>query len=294
MLDYENSKNTPWVSETQSFTTGFSLEVPPAQAENFDPDPAIFPHGSLVFLPHLPGQTIAELGAACRSIIDRGYIPVPHMGARHLLSQTDFTSRIQRFIDEGVSDVLLLAGDLEAPLGPYSSTMDLINSLHFDDGKFNRVMISGYPEGHPRIPSNDLKTAMSEKLALLQKTRCNIAIVSQFAFDAAIYIKWIKQLRAQGITHEIRLGVAGVTSLTMLLRYARLCGVGASISMIKKRGPAILGMLGGYTPGTLIREIEQGLKNHGLGDVRLHFFPFGGAEKTLDWVSSTKVLHDRT
>jgi len=286
MLDYEISKNNPQLSGARSFINGFSLEVPPAHVADFIPDPADFPHGSLVFLPHLPGQTITELGTACRIIADRCYTPVPHIGARHLQSETDFRDRMQIIIDNGVTEILLLAGDRDTSCGPYSSTTDLIKSPHFQSSDFSNVMISGYPEGHPRIASSRLKSAMSEKLDLLQQTGCKITIVSQFAFNAGAYIDWIRELRDHGITHEIRLGVAGVTSLIMLLKYARLCGVGASISMIKKRSGAMLNMLGGYNPGTLIAEIDEGLKAHELGNTHLHFFPFGGAGKTLDWISS--------
>ncbi len=294
MSDYKNEINSTQMSQARSFGDGFSLEVAPANVEKFDPDASLFPSGSLVFLPHLPGQIISELGAACRLIVARGYSPVAHIGARHLKSKTDFRDTIRAILDNGARDILLLAGDRQAARGPFSSTTDLISSAHFHAAEFNSVMISGYPEGHPRIPPSELKTAMLQKLALLQETGCNITIVSQFAFAADSYIDWVKALRDDGITVEIRLGVAGVTSLPMLLKYARLCGVGASISMLKTRSRAMLNMLGGYTPGALIKEMEEGIQEHGLGDVRLHFFPFGGADKTLDWIGTTELIDART
>lgn len=286
MLDFNQPHADPSERRARSLTDGFSLEVPLAKAARFEPDASVFPLGSLVFLPHLRNQTASELAAACRLIVARGYAPVPHIGARHLPTEGSYRDLLAAAADNGARQLLLLAGDAEAARGPYGTAEDLIRSPHFDQAPFRHVMISGYPEGHPRISPDALTSAMAAKLRLLAKRECEATIVSQFAFDPAAYLRWLAALRREGVDQQVRLGVAGVTSLTKLIRFAKLCGVGASLSMLRKRGSDMFAMLGGYHPGSLIAAIEAASRAQDLGDFRLHFFPFGGAGETLDWLGA--------
>lgn len=270
---------------------GLSLEIPPARVAAFEPDCSVLPPGSLVFLPHLGGQDTTQMGAACRRLADRGYAPVPHVSARHLESEQAYRAYLTAAAANGANHVLVLAGDRDTAAGPYSSSLDLIESPHFRDFEFGHVMIGGYPEGHPRIGQPLLTTALRQKLELLEGLDRKVAIVSQFAFDPTAYVTWVRNLRDAGINHEVRLGVAGVTSLPTLLKYAVMCGIGPSLSVLRKQGGAVLGMLGSYSPEVLIRAIAVGIRTHGLDDVNIHFFPFGGATKTLDWVRSIRRAH---
>ncbi len=53
-------------------------------------------------------------------------------------------------------------------------------------------------------------------------------VVTQFGFDANGMIRWVKKLRDLGIEAPVRIGMAGPTNLTTLLKYAQRCGVKAS------------------------------------------------------------------
>ena len=270
---------------------GLSLEIPPAKVATFDPDRTVLPPGSLVFLPHLGGQDAIQMGVACRRLADRGYRPVPHVAARHLASEQAYRAYLTEAAENGANQLLVLAGDRESAAGPFSSALDLIQSCQFEGFQFGHVMIGGYPEGHPRIRRIPLITAMREKLEALAKRDREVTIVSQFAFDPAAYVAWVRDLRDAGIGHEVRLGVAGATSLSTLLKYAVMCGIGPSFSILRKRSGAVLGMLGSYSPENLIRALAPELQAHRLDNVTVHFFPFGGAAKTLDWVESARRHH---
>ena len=69
---------------------------------------------------------------------------------------------------------------------------------------------------------------LPDKIAAAEAAGFEIEIVTQFAFDAAPIANWITRLRADGHRHRVRIGLAGPTNFTALLRYARRCGVKAS------------------------------------------------------------------
>ena len=51
-----------------------------------------------------------------------------------------------------------------------------------------------------------------------------------------------------------------------------------------KYGISITRLIGSAGPDKLVKSLEQGLgEEH--GPVRLHFYPFGGLEKTVAWIN---------
>lgn len=265
-----------------------SLELPVAKVAAFTADPKRFAPGSQVFLPHLPGGDADGLGAACRCLVERGFEPVPHVAGRHLASEGALAERLRAAAENGAKSLLVLAGDRDRPAGPYGSAYDLLAAPCFRDFAFERAMISGYPEGHSAIDRPALAAAMRRKIEILNRFGMKTAIVTQFAFDPQAYVTWVQALRAAGIDRELRLGVAGVTALPTLLKYAVACGIGPSLSILRKRGGALMGMLGGYDPGPLVQEIASRLDGRAAGPIGLHLYPFGGAEKSLDWLASLR------
>jgi methylenetetrahydrofolate reductase (NADPH) len=70
-----------------------------------------------------------------------------------------------------------------------------------------------------------------------------------------------------------------------LLRFAARCGVGASAAVMKKYGVSITNLLGSAGPDKLVEHFARELSpEHGL--VRLHFYPFGGLVKMVEWINS--------
>ncbi|MFV2092359.1 MAG: hypothetical protein ACC634_04685, partial [Hyphomicrobiales bacterium] len=104
-------------------------------------------------------------------------------------------------------------------------------------------------------------------------------------------VAWVKGLRQAWVTADIRLGVAGVCALPMLIKYAVTCGIGPSLSMLRQRSGAIVDMLTGYTPQELVQAIAAGLRGHDLDHINIHIFPFGGADRTLNWVKAVRQDH---
>ena len=55
-----------------------------------------------------------------------------------------------------------------------------------------------------------------------------------------------------------------------------------------KYGLSLTQLLGGAGPGPLIEELGERLSADVHGDVRLHFYPFGGLEKTAEWIQARR------
>ena len=99
----------------------------------------------------------------------------------------------------------------------------------FDRHGFRRLHVAGHPEGNRDIDGDGstraLDAALAWKQAFAERTGAQMAIVTQFAFDAGPVIAWAERLR-DGIGLPIHVGVAGPAKLRTLLRYGYACGVG--------------------------------------------------------------------
>ena len=125
--------------------------------------------------------------------------------------------------------------------------------------------------------------ALEAKCADIEKRGMATLIVTQFAFDPDAMLAWLKALRDRGLDQAVRIGVPGPAGIKTLARYAAMCGVSASASVLAKYGISIGRLLGTAGPDKFVDRLAEGLsEDHGA--VRLHFYPFGGIEKTVDWI----------
>lgn len=133
------------------------------------------------------------------------------------------------------------------------------------------------------MSSDERWQALQRKCQGIESRGMAPLIVTQFAFDADIVLAWLDALRTRGITVPVLVGVPGPASITRLLRYAAMCGVGASASMLARYGVSIGRLLGTAGPEVFVDRLVQGLTDaHGL--VSPHLFPFGGIAPSLDWI----------
>jgi methylenetetrahydrofolate reductase (NADPH) len=116
-------------------------------------------------------------------------------------------------------------------------------------------------------------------------TGLKVHIVTQFCLDAAPIIAWIKRLRAHGIDHPVRVGLAGPTSLTTLMRYAKRCGVRASTQGLARNAGLLKRMLGVSAPDGIVRALIEANREGDLGEIAPHLFSFGGIGATARWAA---------
>lgn len=272
-----------------------SIEISADQARKFRPDPTVFPRGSRVFLPHLKGKDLVEQVDAAKMLRDLGYVPVPHFGARNFDSVQDYVNQVDAHTRNGVREGLFLGGNPLTASGPLSDAAQLLAHPVLSNSSIKTAYLGGYPEGHPAISEEVLREATKLKLALCAERNLAVAVVSQFAFDGGMIGKWARRLQSDYPGLPIRIGLAGVTSLPKLIKFAMMCGIGPSLAALRRSSVGLIDILSDKDPADLIQNIEAVYPSP-TGPLEVHFFPFGGWQKTLEWIAiarNTEGKQDR-
>jgi methylenetetrahydrofolate reductase (NADPH) len=131
---------------------------------------------------------------------------------------------------------------------------------------------------------------LETKVAEIERRGMAPLVVTQFGFDPDAFLTWLTELRARGIETPVRIGIPGPAGIKTLLRFAARCGVGASASVMAKYGLSITNLLGSAGPDKLVDTFAARLGDE-HGRVRLHFYPFGGLSKTVEWIADYRRRH---
>lgn len=248
----------------------------------------LYDPGTDIFVSFLPGADWRDSVEATAELRRRGFSPVPHIAARNLASRDELADFLSQLAAEArVDAALVIAGDIEHPRGPFDSALDALQTGLFEAHGIRRIAFAGYPEGHPRIADEALMTALAAKLDWARAADVEPFIVTQFCFAAAPILAWLDAIRAAGVAAPVRVGLAGPASLATLVRFALRCGVGNSLRTLQARTNMIGRLLSDAGPDDLLRELATGLAARPQAGVDgLHFFPFGGLEKTSDWIAA--------
>ncbi|AVA25692.1 methylenetetrahydrofolate reductase protein (plasmid) [Rhizobium sp. NXC24] len=263
----------------------FSIEITGKDTAALQGASHLLAPATSVSIASIPGESHDARVAAAVTARRLGFQPVPHISARRILSTAELDALLARFIREAdVHSLFVVAGDPDVPMGPYGDSLALIRSGLLSKYGIRKIGIAGYPEGHPKINSPMLFDVLREKHDLLTAAGLEYDITTQFSFDAEPVIGWIERIRKLGITAPIRIGVPGPASVKTLLRFATICGVGASAKVMTKYGLSIGKLLNTAGPDVFVSELIRRLAPAALGTVRLHFYPFGGVGKTAEWI----------
>jgi methylenetetrahydrofolate reductase (NADPH) len=265
---------------------GASIEATPSQILDKTDMTGLFPVNTRVYITDLGSDDDARMIQAARRLYDHGYVAVPHLAARRFPGWEAFERRVTALSqDAGVTEALVIAGSPDRQAGPISSSIELLESGLFDRLGFRRLGVAGHPEGSPDIPTAALDTAIRQKNGFARNTDAELYIVTQFGFDAASFIAWAARITAAGNGLPIHVGVAGPARIMTLLKYAAACGVGESLSFLKKRAGAVTALATGHSPEAIVEPLEAHWAGDPSGPIRqMHVFPFGGLKKTSDWL----------
>ena len=274
----------------KKFLDGFSVEVTPKAASKIENFEDYIPSGTLVYIAHIEGTPIEEMVETAKKINDQGFCAMPHFPARIIKDKNVLEDWISRYKNEAnVSNALLIAGGANKPYGQYDSSIQLIESELFDKADFNNLHIAGHPEGSmdidPDGSTTNVDQALSWKNEFSKRTDANMAITTQFSFDASSVISWANNIKQAGIDIPVHIGIAGPAKLQTLLRYSIECGVGASIKIIQKRAKDLTKLLLPYKPTNIITELATYKANNPSFNIeKVHFFPLGGIKQVSDFV----------
>lgn len=267
---------------TNSFAQRFSIEVTRPNAGEIAALADILPAGTPVYFSAVPTITPAEIVADAALLRKAGLEPVVHIAARRLHAAEELAYLLAGLRGEAdVRRLLVIGGDVDAA-GPFPDALAVIQKGRLREAGIEEIGIGAYPEGHHRIPPERLEAALDEKIASAAAQGLRVHIVSQFSFSPERILAWLKALRACRIAKPVKVGMAGPTSVPGLLRYAKRCGVNASLRGLMSGAAA--GLIGNVGPDRIVETLAQA---GDLGDAAPHYFSFGGALDTARYACST-------
>ena len=275
--------------QVEAFLQNYSIEVMPRTAEKIENFRDLLPEGTRVYIAHIEGTPIEDMVATAKRLSDDGFAVMPHFPARIINDAKTLEDWIARYRgDAGVEQALLLAGGVDKPHGDFHSSMQLLENGAFDRAGFKRLHVAGHPEGNKDIDPDGSMKNVEEALAWKQKfsetTDAEMALATQFAFEAKPIIAWADALRDAGITIPIHIGIAGPAKLQTLIKFAITCGVGPSLKVLQKRAMDVTKLLLPYEPTDVLTELAaHKAVNPDFNITNVHFFPLGGIKTNAQW-----------
>lgn len=268
------------------FARGASTEISTHDEEHLDTLAAELPAGTTVYVAHTPKASLDHVVQVAVKVQALGLRASPHIVARRLVNRDALARALERLREAGVEQVLLVAGDLDPPAGPFSSTLDVLDSGCFAQLPIPHIGVAGHPEGNAAISPTAMWDAVTRKQAWAAESGARMHIVTQFTFDPQALSHFEHALTGHGIHLPVHVGIAGPTPLPKLIKFAMHCGVGASLRAVMKNMATMRKMVGLATsPDEMLVGLVRAGAGHGATRlVKPHFFAFGGTVATARWL----------
>jgi methylenetetrahydrofolate reductase (NADPH) len=269
-----------------AFVRKASIEITSNDEKYFDEFKTTLAPGTVVYVAHIPKASLMDVVGTAVRLQAAGFRGCAHIVARRLASESDLRAALYRLREGGCDRVLLIAGDTEQPAGPFPSTLEVLESGVIADCGIKVLGVAGHPEGNPNIPEDVAWAALKAKQDYAASTGSTVHVATQFGFDALKIIQWARQLRKHGILLPVHVGLAGPAPIDKLVRYAILCGIGASLraALTKDGLVAKLTKAARSADQVVTSLIAQSTSPDRATMVQPHFFPFGGSVETARWI----------
>jgi methylenetetrahydrofolate reductase (NADPH) len=244
------------------------------------------PGGMVMYVAHTPKASLDDVVRVAVKAQSVGFRASPHIVARRLPSEQALKDALRQLSDAGIGQVLLVAGDLERPVGKFTSTLEVMDTGLLETSGIRRVGVAGHPEGHNSIRPAALLAALRYKQSFGVRTGIKVHIVTQFGFNPQAICAWDKRMTEQGIALPVHVGIAGPTPMHKLIKFALQCGVGASMHSLAKN----MGAMGNLarlaaTPDEMLLGLIRGRAEYsGSRLAQPHFYAFGGTVATATWL----------
>jgi len=268
-----------------AFMRGASTEITPSEQSRLAELTAVLPAGAAVYVAHTPNAAFTEVIHAALAVQRLGFLATPHIAVRRVADSRALRAGLEALRAGGVEHILLIAGDAPRPMGEYSSTLDVLRSGVLRECGIAHIGIAGHPEGHNAVAAQVLWEALAAKQAMASSAATSMHIVTQFGFDGGAFQRWRQELALRRIHLPVRIGIAGPAPLAKLMHFALQCGIGAALrTAARKAGAAAQAAERAMSPDrhllTLLRTPVP------AQIVAPHFFAFGGALRTAQWMRS--------
>ena len=278
--------------QLKNFLADFSIEVMPRTASKIESFKEILPQNTRVYIANIEGVPIEEMVETAKRISGEGFAVMPHFPARIIKDQNTLEDWINRYQNEaGIEQALLLAGGVTNPHGDFTSSMQLVETELFEKYNFKHLHFAGHPEGNkdidPDSSNKNIDQALSWKQKFKERTDINLALTTQFCFEASPVIEWADSLIKNGIDIPVHIGVAGPAKLQTLIKFSIACGVGPSLRVLQKRAKDVKKLLLPFEPNDFLETLAEHKKaNPSFNITNVHFFPLGGINVNASWIKN--------
>ena len=127
----------PLGTSVTQLLTDWTVEVTPEAAKKVDDFRNHLKLGTEVYIPYLPGSKFEDTIATAEKLKSEGMNPVPHLAARSIPSELWLKRNLETMKGHvGLNHVLLIAGDIDTPVGEFCDTIQIL-----DTGLFERIEI---------------------------------------------------------------------------------------------------------------------------------------------------------
>lgn len=267
------------------FVKGFTIETTPGASEKTASYREMLREGTTVAVTFLPGSDFADTVKTAKRLKEEGFNPAPHFAARSIPSKEAFADYLERLQGEvGIREVVCLAGAVDKPLGPYDSSMALLETGLFEKHGIEKIGVAGHPEGSPDIPDEAIKQALKWKNDLAERSDAEFYVATQFVFESQPIIDWDKAIQAEGNRLPVHIGVPGLATLKTLITHAKNCGIGPSMNFLLKQARNVTKLMVVNAPDRLVLDLANyKAEDPDCGIVKMHLYPLGGMRRSAAW-----------
>lgn len=192
----------------------------------------------------------------------KGHVANLHMTCTNMSKDGDPVARVREALKEaydgGIRNIVALRGDPPAgeevwtqEKGGFACALDLVKYIRENYGKDFGMSVAGYPEGHPNAITT-LKAGEEESMTETEKARCSVLdgvtyvckdadyekelaylkekvdaggdfIITQMFFDVEVFLTFVKDCRAIGITCPIVPGLMCINAYPGFKKMTKFC-----------------------------------------------------------------------
>ncbi len=266
----------------------FSVEVTPREAGRLADAAAVLAPGTSVYITHLVNVPVERMLTVAHQVYTLGLRPVVHLAVRAVAELGAMDRLLGRLVDHGVADLLLIAGSISEPAGSIDNTIQVLESGILQRRAFASIGVAGHPEGNPGVGPGTVDDAVARKGKIAAEFDLPLHLVTQFCFSADPIVGWERRMREAGNALPVRVGLPGLTSPATLLRYGLSCGVGPSLTVLRKQTGNVLRLATQvYRPADTVAGVARAMADDPDSLIRgIHFFPFGAVVPTIEWATA--------
>lgn len=230
------------------------------------------------------GSTQTKTIEIVKALCAQGIRVAPHISCIGI-SRARIKQLLQRYIDSGINDLVVIRGDLPAGIqnhdGDFQHANELVLFIREQSKDHFRINVAAYPEVHPQA-ANGLVDLEHFKRKV--NAGANYAI-TQYFFDVNAYFHFVDSCCKAGVQIPIIPGIMPISDYGRLCRFSRACQADLPLWLHKRMESYADDQASIRAFGIeVVTKLCQDLLNHGVPGLHIY---------TLNQLEPTKTILQR-